>query len=67
MFHVPSFKDYGNLSKRKKDEMIEGARVEVAPYKKDPMDFVEVWENVKVKITWIDKEKGKIQLSMKGL
>ena len=34
---------------------------------KDPMDFVEVWENVKVKITWIDKEKGKIQLSMKGL
>ena len=43
LFHVPSFKDYGNLSKRKKDEMIEGARVEVAPYKKDPMDFV-LWK-----------------------
>ena len=43
LFHVPSFKDYGNLSKRKKDEMIEGARIEVAPYKKDPMDFI-LWK-----------------------
>ena len=43
LFHVPSFKNYGELSKRKKDEMIEGARVEVAPYKKDPMDFV-LWK-----------------------
>ena len=43
LFHVPSFKDYGNLSKRKKNEMIEGARVEVAPYKKDSMDFV-LWK-----------------------
>tara|TARA_B100000686_G_scaffold301141_1_gene336210 strand:+ start:780 stop:2120 length:1341 start_codon:yes stop_codon:yes gene_type:complete len=43
LFHVPSFKNYGDLSKRKKDEMIEGARVEVAPYKKDPMDFV-LWK-----------------------
>ena len=43
LFHVPSFKDYGSLSKRKKDEMIEGARVEVAPYKKNPMDFV-LWK-----------------------
>ena len=43
LFHVPSFKKYGNLSKRKKEDMIEGARVEVAPYKKDPMDFV-LWK-----------------------
>ena len=43
LFHVPSFKNYGELSKRKKDEMIEGARVEVAPYKKDPMDFI-LWK-----------------------
>ena len=43
LFHVPSFKNYGDLSKRKKDEMMEGARVEVAPYKKDPMDFV-LWK-----------------------
>ena len=43
LFHVPSFKEYGNLSKRKKEDMIEGARIEVAPYKKDPMDFV-LWK-----------------------
>lgn len=34
-------------------------------YVKDPMDFVEVGQKVKVKLTWIDKETGKIQLSMK--
>ena len=43
LFHVPSFKNYGNLSKRKRGEMIEGARIEVAPYKKDPMDFI-LWK-----------------------
>ena len=36
-------KDYGKLSNRSLDEMIAGARVEVAPYKKDPMDFV-LWK-----------------------
>ena len=35
--------DYGQLSKRPLDEMIAGARVEVAPYKKDPRDFV-LWK-----------------------
>ena len=35
--------DYGKLSKRSLDEMIAGARVEVAPYKRDPMDFV-LWK-----------------------
>jgi cysteinyl-tRNA synthetase len=35
--------DYGKLSNRSLDEMIAGARVEVAPYKKDPMDFV-LWK-----------------------
>lgn len=34
---------------------------------KDPTEFVEVWQTVRVKITWIDSEKGKIQLSMKNL
>ncbi|MGA9123661.1 MAG: cysteine--tRNA ligase, partial [Pseudolabrys sp.] len=43
LFHVPSMKDYGRLSNRSLDEMIAGARVEVAPYKKDPMDFV-LWK-----------------------
>jgi len=43
LFHVPSMKDYGKLSKRSLDEMIAGARVEVAPYKKDPQDFI-LWK-----------------------
>jgi cysteinyl-tRNA synthetase len=43
LFHVPSMPDYGLLSGRSLDEMLAGARVEVAPYKRDPMDFV-LWK-----------------------
>jgi cysteinyl-tRNA synthetase len=43
LFHVPSMPNYGRLSRRTLDDMIAGARVEVAPYKKDPMDFV-LWK-----------------------
>jgi cysteinyl-tRNA synthetase len=43
LFSVPSMPDYGQLSKRPLDEMIAGARVEVAPYKRDAMDFV-LWK-----------------------
>ncbi len=43
LFHVAAMKDYGRLSNRSLDEMIAGARVEVAPFKKDPMDFV-LWK-----------------------
>lgn len=43
LFHVPSDPDYGSLAKRSLDEMRDGARVEVAPYKKDPKDFV-LWK-----------------------
>jgi cysteinyl-tRNA synthetase len=43
LFSVASMPDYGKLSKRPLDEMIAGARVEVAPYKRDPMDFV-LWK-----------------------
>jgi cysteinyl-tRNA synthetase len=43
LFSVPSMRDYGRLSRRPLDEMIAGARVEVAPYKKDPRDFV-LWK-----------------------
>jgi cysteinyl-tRNA synthetase len=43
LFHVPSYPDYGRLSRRSRDEMIDGARVEVAPYKRDPADFV-LWK-----------------------
>ncbi len=43
LFDVPSMKDYGKLSNRTLDEMVAGARVEVAPYKRDAMDFV-LWK-----------------------
>ena len=43
LFSVPSMPDYGKLSKRSLDEMEAGARVEVAPYKKDSKDFV-LWK-----------------------
>jgi cysteinyl-tRNA synthetase len=43
LFSVPSDPDYGALSKRDRDSMIAGARVEVAPYKRDPADFV-LWK-----------------------
>jgi cysteinyl-tRNA synthetase len=43
LFSVASFPDYGALSGRAVDDMIAGARVEVAPYKRDPMDFV-LWK-----------------------
>ena len=43
LFNVDSFPDYGQLSGRSTDEMIAGARIEVAPYKKNPADFV-LWK-----------------------
>ncbi|KQI69568.1 cysteinyl-tRNA synthetase [Loktanella sp. 3ANDIMAR09] len=43
VFAVESFADYGKLSGRSLDDMIAGARVEVAPYKRNPMDFV-LWK-----------------------
>jgi cysteinyl-tRNA synthetase len=43
LFNVPSMPDYGQLSKRPLDEMIAGARVEIAPYKRDATDFV-LWK-----------------------
>jgi len=43
LFHVPAFADYGRLSRRSRDEQIAGARIDVAPYKRDPADFV-LWK-----------------------
>ena len=43
LFHVPAMHDYGELSRRSRDDQVSGARVEVAPYKKDPADFV-LWK-----------------------
>jgi len=43
LFSIKSMSDYGKLSRRDRDEMIAGARVEVAPYKRDAADFV-LWK-----------------------
>ncbi len=43
LFNVPSMTDYGQLSRRSLDDMIAGARVDVAPYKKHPADFT-MWK-----------------------
>jgi cysteinyl-tRNA synthetase len=43
LFHVPSDPLYGSLSKRSLEDMIDGARVDVADYKRDPKDFV-LWK-----------------------
>jgi len=43
LFEVAKYESYGQLSGRSLDDMIAGARVEVAPYKRDPMDFV-LWK-----------------------
>ena len=43
LFHVPSDPHYGALSRQSLEDILEGARVEVAPYKRDPKDFV-LWK-----------------------
>lgn len=43
LFAVATMQDYGKLSRRSLDELLAGARVDVAPYKRDPMDFV-LWK-----------------------
>ena len=43
LFSVPSFADYGKFSGRSPDELLAGARVDVAPYKRDSGDFV-LWK-----------------------
>jgi len=43
LFEVAKMPDYGRLSRRPLDEMVAGARVEIAPYKRSPMDFV-LWK-----------------------
>ncbi|TAH33804.1 MAG: cysteine--tRNA ligase [Alphaproteobacteria bacterium] len=43
LFNAPSMKDYGKLSRNTREELVAGARVDVAPFKKDPTDFV-LWK-----------------------
>src|SRR6476660_2611695 len=52
LFSVPSMPDYGRLSRKPRDELIAGARVEIAPYKKDPADFV-LWKpSTEAQVGW---------------
>ena len=43
LFHVPTYNNYGKLSKINREEQFGGSRVEVAPFKKDPADFI-LWK-----------------------
>lgn len=43
LFHVPSMKEYGKLSNRTIEEMKAGSRIEIAPFKKSPYDFI-LWK-----------------------
>lgn len=43
LFHVPTYPQYGHLSRRQTEDMQAGARIEIAPYKRDPLDFV-LWK-----------------------
>jgi cysteinyl-tRNA synthetase len=58
LFDVSSKKDYGKLSRRSLDEMIAGSRVEVAPYKKNPMDFV-LWKPSEASLPGWDSPWGR--------
>ena len=58
LFDVSSKRDYGKLSRRSLDEMIAGARVEVAPYKKNPMDFV-LWKPSEASLPGWDSPWGR--------
>src|SRR6516225_4577652 len=58
LFAVASDPDYGMLSRRSREEMIAGARVEVAPYKRDPADFV-LWKPSDAKTPGWDSPWGR--------
>ena len=58
LFAVASDPDYGVLSKRDREQMIAGARVEVAPYKRDPADFV-LWKPSEASVIGWDSPWGR--------
>ena len=58
LFSVASDKDYGALGRRDRDAMIAGARVEVAPYKRDAADFV-LWKPSAVGVIGWDSPWGR--------
>ena len=58
LFDVPSYADYGRLSNRSLEDMLDGARVEIAPYKKDAKDFV-LWKPSSADIPGWDSPWGR--------
>ena len=58
LFNVSSKADYGKLSRRSVDEMLAGARVEVAPYKQNAMDFV-LWKPSEANVPGWDSPWGR--------
>ena len=58
LFDVDSYADYGSLSGRSIDDMIAGSRVEVAPYKRNPMDFI-LWKPSHVQTPGWDSPWGR--------
>ncbi len=58
LFHVSRFAEYGFLSGRCQEDQIAGARVEIAPYKKDPADFI-LWKPAKENEPFWDSPWGK--------
>src|SRR3984885_12064652 len=58
LFDFSSKPDYGKLARRSLDEMIAGSRVEVAPYKKNPMDFV-LWKPSEASLPGWDSPWGR--------
>jgi cysteinyl-tRNA synthetase len=58
LFDVSSKPDYGKLARRSLDEMIAGARVDVAPYKKNAMDFV-LWKPSEASLPGWDSPWGR--------
>ena len=58
LFHVPSHKEYGELSRRDREAMLAGARVEIAPYKRDPADFV-LWKPSRPDVVGWDSPWGR--------
>ena len=58
LFSVPSMADYGRLSKLDRREIIAGARVDVAPYKKDAQDFV-LWKPSDLEVPGWDSPWGR--------
>jgi cysteinyl-tRNA synthetase len=58
LFHAPSMPGYGKLSGRNREEQIAGARVDVAPYKRDPADFV-LWKPSSAELPGWDSPWGR--------